>query len=69
MRILLNKYFDELKHAWKHYSKRAGRAFEEPQPGHEESWIYKKIRTSGWAEEGSKLSFISTFFAIIVVFP
>lgn len=68
MRILLNKYFDELKHAWKHYSKRAGRAFEEPQPGHEESWIYKKIRTSGWAEEGSKLSFISTFFAIIVVF-
>lgn len=68
MRILLNKYFDELKHAWKHYCKRAGRAFEEPQPGHEESWIYKKIRTSGWAEEGSKLSFISTFFAIIVVF-
>lgn len=68
MRILLNKYLDELKHAWKHYSKRAGRAFEEPQPGHEESWIYKKIRTSVWAEEGSRLSFDSAFFAILLVF-
>lgn len=44
MRILLNKYLDELKRAWKHYSKRAGRAFEEPQPGHEESWVYKEFR-------------------------
>lgn len=44
MRTLLNKYLDEFKCAWKHYSKRAGRAFEEPQPGHEESWLYKEFR-------------------------
>lgn len=44
MRTLLNKYLDEFKRAWKHYSERAGRVFEEPQPGHEESWLYKKFR-------------------------
>ena len=64
---MLKKHLDDLKCAWKYYSKRLRRIFREPQPGHEESWIYKKIRTSGWAEEGSKLSFISTFFAIMVV--
>lgn len=65
---MLKKHLDDLKCALKHYSKRFRRIFREPQPGHEESWIYKKIRTAGWAEEGSKLSFISTLFAIIVVF-
>lgn len=65
---MLKKHLDDLKSAWKHYSKRFRRIFREPQPGHEESWIYKKIRTTGWAEEGSKLSFVSTLFAIIVVF-
>lgn len=67
MRILLNKYLDELKHAWKHYSQRVGRAFEEPQPGHEESWIYKKIRTSPWVSRGGKISFISAA-AVTVIF-
>lgn len=67
MRTLLNKYLDELKCAWKHYSKRAGRAFEEPQPGHEESWIYKKIRTSPWVSRGGKISFISAS-AVTVIF-
>lgn len=67
MRILLNKYLDELKHAWKHYSKRAGRAFEEPQPGHEESWIYKKIRNFPWVSRGGKISFISAA-AVTVIF-
>lgn len=65
---MLKKHLDDLKSVWKHYSKRFRRIFREPQPGHEESWIYKKIRTTGWAEEGSKLSFVSTLFAIIVVF-
>ena len=64
---MLNKYLNELKCAWKHYSKRAGRAFEEPQPGHEESWIYKKIRTSPWISRGGKISFISTT-AVTVIF-
>ena len=67
MRILLNKYLDELKRAWKHYSKRAGRAFEEPQPGHEESWIYKKIRNFPWVSRGGKISFISAA-AVTVIF-
>jgi membrane protein len=64
---LLNKYLDELKRAWKHYSKRAGRAFEEPQPGHEESWIYKKIRNFPWVSRGGKISFISAA-AVTVIF-
>ena len=64
---MLNKYLDELKCAWKHYSKRAGRAFEEPQPGHEESWIYKKIRTPPWVSRGGKISFISAT-AVTVIF-
>jgi membrane protein len=67
VRILLNKYLDELKRAWKHYSKRAGRAFEEPQPGHEESWIYKKIRNFPWVSRGGKISFISAA-AVTVIF-
>ena len=64
---MLNKYLDELKRAWKHYSKRAGRAFEEPQPGHEESWIYKKIRNFPWVSRGGKISFISAA-AVTVIF-
>ncbi len=64
---MLNKYLNELKCAWKHYSKRVGRAFEEPQPGHEESWIYKKIRTSPWVSRGGKISFISAT-AVTVIF-
>lgn len=67
MRTLLNKYLDELKCAWKHYSKRVGRAFEEPQPGHEESWLYKAFRNSPWVSRGSKISVLSAIFGTIVL--
>lgn len=67
MSTLLNKYLNELKCAWKHYSKRAGRAFEEPQPGHEESWVYKTFRNSPWISRGSRISFFSAIFATVVL--
>ena len=38
------KHFEELKSAWVHYYKRSRRIFDEPQPGHEESWLYRNFR-------------------------
>ena len=43
--VLRKKHFEELKSAWGHYYKRSRRIFDEPQLGHEESWLYKEFRT------------------------
>lgn len=43
--VLRKKHFEELKSAWAHYYKRSRRIFDEPQLGHEESWLYKEFRT------------------------
>ena len=42
--VLRKKHFEELKSAWVHYYKRSRRIFDEPQPGHEESWLYRNFR-------------------------
>lgn len=42
--VLRKKHFKELKSAWVHYYKRSRRIFDEPQPGHEESWLYRNFR-------------------------
>lgn len=42
--VLRKKLFEELKSAWVHYYKRSRRIFDEPQPGHEESWLYRNFR-------------------------